>query len=1556
MNTRRMRNRALLLTLLAVACGGFALRLPVVRSSYRDGLLRLWGSSSGSGPALSADAARLALPSEWRAGTRVLAASMRQKARPRPKIQLREGMPVVKASGIVPLAQTVILSDGFEGSFPGAWQLYVTGTESTTWWGRSSYRKASGSYSAWCAGGGSSPQSPGGYYVPNMEVWLEYGPFDLSDASGATIDFDLWNDCEASSTSPPPDVLTIWLSTDDFSTDQNMDGFYFYNTNKQWAHQTFNASEFNQISAVGSHTVYLAFIFDSDSNVDQNEGSYLDNVVIQKTTTGGTCSLSCSAVVPATATVGTSVSFAGSAVPSNCTGTPGYSWDFGDGTALSTQQSASHTYATAGNFSWTLTVSVAGQTCKQTGSITVSGGAQPPSSAASYTYWIPVASHGGGAQSSVWRTDLGVLNLGSAAANIEVVLHTSAGVNNGYDTIAANAQAIYGDIVDQLGYTGSAALDVRSDQPLYVTSRTYNQATAGTFGQDYDGVEEGVGAFGGQLAYLPQLTENAAYRTNISLTNTGATNATVLVELFNGSGSKLTDYTVSLAPGEWKQENKPFLNKAGQTDMAAGYARLTVTSGTGILASASVIDNATNDPTTVPMKFAPAANVVQWLPVVSHAAGAQGSQWRTDLGLLNLGTSAARVEIRLHTPSETQIATETLGPAGQAILVDVVNRFWFTGSAALEIAADQPVVVSSRTYNQGTVGTLGQDYTSALQQECPGTGEVVFLPQLIENSAYRTNIALTNTSTDSATATVELFAGNTKLTDYQVSLQPGEWAQENRPYFNKVGRTDISGGYAKVTVTQGAGVLATASVIDNVTNDPTTVPMKYTGAGTISGTVRTTTGAAVPGATVSAGGRTALTDASGNYTLPGVAARHRVVVTAHKDGYVDANGVAQLAANQSVTANLTAAVPKAQSSVVATAGGTTSTADGGLVTIPANALVKPDGTPFTGTASVTLTTFDPTNAGEADSCPGMSDGVTAGGRTVTVVNYGAVDVGLAGNGEKLNLASGVSATVQVPIPSALRAAAPASIPAFWLNPTDGRWHEQSVLNRSGNVYTGSLPHFTRWAADIFDSDPLSWVNGRIVDLDGVPVFLASAVCNTEPRGGAGIYYTDRDGRFNLVTRAGLPATLTAWSMNLPNSTPLHFTSAPEGLTIDIGDIVMNGRQFYTISGNAGMAGVTVWDSAGHSTTSDQAGNYIFGGVPMSHSVIVYAGLPGCRFNPVFGRSVTVPPDATGINFTPDPTCSTLPGPFALLYPQSGAVTPWGFIGLSWSPSAGATSYDVFFGTTAPPPLLVTGDIFLDYSVGVQLGQTYFWRVVAKNSVGQTMDSSGTWHFTVMSGTTPTPTPAPTGNATATPTPTGRPTSTPTPTGTQPATPTSTRTPTGRPTSTPTPTPTSTPTWTPTATPTRTSTPTPTRTPTPTPTPTVTRTGTPGALSGTWLFEDDCETQFQGGVCEPGDIAQTFTMTFSGSSFSGSFDYSNTTYHISGTYNASTQQMQATVYFTYDLLGGVMGWQQTFTATLTSGDTGCVRSTSCTSGHDDCNNICGGQYNGLWHTFFRLKKQ
>ena len=223
--------------------------------------------------------------------------------------------------------------------------------------------------------------------------------------------------------------------------------------------------------------------------------------------------------------------------------------------------------------------------------------------------WVPVVAHNLGLAHSQWRSDLGLLNTGTVTANAQIKFFGTAGVLSNTTYVPPGVQSVLTDVVGQLGASGQGALEILSDQPLKVTSRTYNQVPseascdpAGTQGQDYPVLAANDGLAAGQSAYLAGLAESASYRSNIGVVNVGSGSATVLVELFNGAGTKLTDYTVSLAAGQWAQETQPFLNKAGQTAMDRGYARITVQSGSGVFAFASVIDNLTNDPTTIAMQ------------------------------------------------------------------------------------------------------------------------------------------------------------------------------------------------------------------------------------------------------------------------------------------------------------------------------------------------------------------------------------------------------------------------------------------------------------------------------------------------------------------------------------------------------------------------------------------------------------------------------------------------------------------------------------------------------------------------------------------------------------------------------------------------------------------------------------------------------------------------------------------------------------------------------------------------------------------------------------------
>jgi PKD repeat protein len=82
------------------------------------------------------------------------------------------------------------------------------------------------------------------------------------------------------------------------------------------------------------------------------------------------CSLTCSATVPSSGTAGVPITFV-AASASDCTASPTFYWDFGDGTGGAQGSIVTHAYAAGGTYSWTLTVTAGGQSCSQSGTVTV---------------------------------------------------------------------------------------------------------------------------------------------------------------------------------------------------------------------------------------------------------------------------------------------------------------------------------------------------------------------------------------------------------------------------------------------------------------------------------------------------------------------------------------------------------------------------------------------------------------------------------------------------------------------------------------------------------------------------------------------------------------------------------------------------------------------------------------------------------------------------------------------------------------------------------------------------------------------------------------------------------------------------------------------------------------------------------------------------------------------------------------------------------------------------------------------------------------------------------
>jgi len=234
----------------------------------------------------------------------------------------------------------------------------------------------------------------------------------------------------------------------------------------------------------------------------------------------------------------------------------------------------------------------------------VGDSANAVSCTSTYVYWTEIAARLNGSQGSVFRTDVVAKNNADAMANLTFYLHSNSQLFEGPATVDAGAQGVFEDVVDMIGADGNkGALEICSDRPLEVVARIYNVSADGTFGQFLDGInfsglDEGDT---GRLYALRQMT--GEFRTNISVTNTGMEAATVEITLFGTNGSELTSYELTVGSGMVVQDLEPFKSRASSPDLGWGYAFVKVTSGDGVITSASVVDSRTNDPTTIPMKY-----------------------------------------------------------------------------------------------------------------------------------------------------------------------------------------------------------------------------------------------------------------------------------------------------------------------------------------------------------------------------------------------------------------------------------------------------------------------------------------------------------------------------------------------------------------------------------------------------------------------------------------------------------------------------------------------------------------------------------------------------------------------------------------------------------------------------------------------------------------------------------------------------------------------------------------------------------------------------------------
>ena len=473
---------------------------------------------------------------------------------------------------------------------------------------------------------------------------------------------------------------------------------------------------------------------------------------------------------------------------------------------------------------------------------------------------IPAVGHTDGINSK-WLSDIRVTNTSGQPIKYQMTFTPSgidgtqtgkqtevtipAGVTTAMDDIVNNwyglgqgAENINGALeIRPLNFSGKTVLDVVSAATV-ASSRTYNSTPTGTLGQFVPGVpfSSFIGKLNSQgsaaVINMQQITQNAAFRTNMGIVEGSGEPATVLISAFNTSGQKLTEFSQTLKAAEHVQLNGVLSSR--NITVNDGRIEVRVTSDTGrVTAFASVIDNATGDPILVPAVQTDGLSVTKLVIPGVADIDTGVNRWKTDMRLFNAGIASANPTLVFY-PQDDPAAAKSIQvtvPPGQILVLDnlLQSRFGVTnigGAIHVNTGNASALVATARTYDQRPNGTLSLFVPAVKPEEAAGIGDRALQVQQLEQSdRFRTHLGIAEVTGNKVTVEISAILPNTTATPkFQLDLDGNEFTQITQI----LSRLNIGTAYnARVTVKVIAGtgkVTAYGSVIDNTTHDPTYIP------------------------------------------------------------------------------------------------------------------------------------------------------------------------------------------------------------------------------------------------------------------------------------------------------------------------------------------------------------------------------------------------------------------------------------------------------------------------------------------------------------------------------------------------------------------------------------------------------------------------------------------------------------------------------------------------------------------------------------------------------------
>lgn len=447
---------------------------------------------------------------------------------------------------------------------------------------------------------------------------------------------------------------------------------------------------------------------------------------------------------------------------------------------------------------------------------------------------IPAVAHSPGAGQTFYVSDAMLLNRGTANARVTVIF-TPSGADGRTRfaavelSIAPGQQVALDDLVDDdFRATGLGSVQITGDiDPIVVTSRTYNDAETGTFGQFIPAFPTAAAVGRNDPPHhVVQLRDDSGFRSNLGFSEVAGESASVVWTIFDGEGRALEEGSLQLAP--YSHMQVAILGGQGGAQHDLARAEVRVTAGEGrILTYGSVVDNLTGDAIFVPGEPA-GTSPARRVAAVIRGDGAAGTRWRSDLWVSNLSAISGIVDLEWRTAAGAiRESTLNLGAGASVRVSDLIGALWGeqVGNGSLRLTSSLPAwIAASRTWTPGGGGSFGQFIPAVPESQATGAGEPpLAIPQLAENGAFRTNIGMTEVTGMPVVVSIAIRdAGGGELWSTRIPLGAGEQRQIT---IRIAGAPSFSNGYAWVEVLSGAGrILAYGSVVDNLSGDPVYLP------------------------------------------------------------------------------------------------------------------------------------------------------------------------------------------------------------------------------------------------------------------------------------------------------------------------------------------------------------------------------------------------------------------------------------------------------------------------------------------------------------------------------------------------------------------------------------------------------------------------------------------------------------------------------------------------------------------------------------------------------------